>query len=991
MSSPPTFSSIDPVRGPPLTQLDPVGSRSSKHKPWGVPSPAPTWSDHTAGPNTSPAHSPMHQLLTPPADQRTPQLASSSSLDRYLSSGRSPVAASSSSASITGRPAGRFQTLSPPVSRSASGSAAHASRSQDNTTGDSEPLSARPGVSAHRHGSGSTSTRPAGFPSVPELSGPSAPLVLQSPAREPLVSVSESPSRRNAYSSSAPVNLSPPQAACLRYPLYLERSASPVPVPAQVQLQDPGSDIDDPSEAASAHSYQSMFQVQLTGRSGSTGESSRSQRHPYTKYITDDEAIEQARGQKRKPSYTHTISDDRHNKMRRSAEARLSGGSFPNYTTSQSQMPVQKRPDPMANMITITCFHPIVAQKSYGAEKRYFSPPPFVAIRGPLQNAPSQALEMNVITGRESGGSGDVESTQTQFLDGNFIATFRTLHVGGMSNRKRCQLRLTISDASTSDVPETVDALASRPFMAPQNPFYLLPMSVPTGARKWATFLSAPIAILSKPAKHMKSHDPSSITFGSTVSLYHRLNSQTARTKYVHINSARRMLETSGASWTPLVVERVDTPAGPGRPGGLSLPYTAPSFAEGFGSLPDPDPSLHTPRIAPLPQILDVRRLEVLAPVTFNSTITLFDPQTGVRSPPLIIKKVVNGHIKPDEPSFGDPLDPLNHLGASSTLRPLEPVGQLQKVAFMRPPQTYPRGRVATGTEPNMYWGTPPDSDEMMFGTPIQSGRPARAYRPRSRRLAAAMESQSQPEEPDEGLEELDDAVVWTIVSVTNFKYSYFASDPGRVIPPEVAAASVTPFPALRQEPFYRPQMHALQLLVDDFDQSLEIWVGSFGPLRVSLLRQGTDQQTRKMYDPRTWFEVKRPPVDQPAAEFAIGGGSLPERTASSVSPTASPDAQAGSSKTGPKPLRAKIPPALDVAKPQTVLQVDLPPILHLVRSCFRNEPAGNAVTDLPIIFMRTLDGTGFHSGKSIVVENILGEHCSRNDVAGWTVRVVSR
>ncbi|KZO95022.1 hypothetical protein CALVIDRAFT_528396 [Calocera viscosa TUFC12733] len=935
-----------------------------------------TWSDQVPGPNTpSPSPSPSPSPLPPP---RPPE-ASFDRGNRVLASpARSPAPASSYSASGN-RPAARpSQALSPPASGPAPAPASHSRDSATTTitTTADTAVASRADLAAH-HGSGSTPLRSSGFLSVPNTPGP-APAPAPAPTREPAPASSDN---TNSSPAPGPANLSP--SARPRYPLYLERSASPV--------QDPGSDHDNPSEAASAHSYQSMFQVQLTG--SSQGETSRSARRPqHPAYLTDDEAIEHARGQKRKGSYTYSTPEDRHGKMRRSSDTHPPPVGSPSYSASQSQSPLPPRPDPTSSMVTITCYHPTVAQKSYGAEKRYFSPPPFVAIRGPVQSPPSQALEMNVVTGRETGGAGDVESAQAQFLDGNLMATFRTLHVGGLSNRKRCQLRLTISDASTADSPDTVEALANRPFSAPQNAFYALPTNVPPGARKWATFLSAPIAILSKPAKHMKSHDPSSITFGSTVSLYHRLNSQTARTKYVHINAGRRVLETSGASWTPLVVERVDTPTGPGRPGGLTLPFTAPSFEDGFGSLPPPDASGHTPRIPPLPQILDVRRLEVLTPVTFNSTVTLYDPQTGVRSPPLIIKKVVNGHIKPDQPSFADPLDPLNQLGSVSTLMPLEPVGQLQKVAFMRPPQTYPRGRGPTANEPNMYWGTPPDSDEMMFGTPIQSGRPARAYRPRSRRIAAAIESQPQAEEPEEGLEELDDAVVWTIVSVTNFKYSYFATEPNRIISPSAAASAVTPFPALRQEPFYRPQTHSLQLLVDDFDRTLEIWVGSFGPLHVTILRHGqADAQGRKLYDPRTWFENKRQPADQPAAEFAIGGGSLPDRSTTPVSPTSSPDARAGPSKTGPKPLRAKIPPALDVAKPQTVLQVELPPILDIVHACFRNDPTNTVQTDLPIIFMRTVDGTGFHSGKSIVVENILGEHYSRNEVAGWTVRVVSR
>ncbi|KZT61039.1 hypothetical protein CALCODRAFT_506461 [Calocera cornea HHB12733] len=939
-----------------------AGSAASKERACLMP----TWSDHGPGPSTpSPAPSPRPPeasldrgtRLLPPVT-RSPGPASLPS-----ASGNKPAAL----------PSAPSPALSPPVSGRVPASARQSRDNSSNisTSTTAEPAPARADLAAHHHGGGRTP----GFLSVPNTPGPA-------PTREAVPApTAPASSSHHTNSSPPPANISP--SARPRYPLYLERSASPV--------QDPGSDHDNPSEAASAHSYQSMFQVQLTGTS--QGESSRAARRPpYPAYITDDEAIEHARGQKRKGSYTYATPEDRHGKMRRSSDSRPPPLGSPSYSASQSPLP--PRPDPTSSMVTITCYHPTVAQKSYGAEKRYFSPPPFVSIRGPVQNPPSQALEMNVVSGRESGGTGDVESAQAQFLDGSLMATFRTLHVGGLSNRKRCQLRLTISDASTADAPETVEALANRPFSAPQNAFYALPTNVPPGARKWATFLSAPIAILSKPAKHMKSHDPSSITFGSTVSLYHRLNSQTARTKYVHINAGRRVLETSGASWTPLVVERVDTPAGPGRPGGLTLPFTAPSFEDGFGSLPPPDATGQAPRIPPLPQILDVRRLEVLAPVTFNSTVTLYDPQTGVRSPPLIIKKVVNGHIKPDEPAFADPLDPLHQLGSSSTLVPLEPVGQLQKVAFMRPPHAHPRGRGQAGSEPNMYWGTPPDSDEMMFGTPIQSGRPARAYRPRSRRIAAAIDSQPHAEETEEGLEELDDAVVWTIVSVTNFKYSYFASEPNRVIPPSVAASAVTPFPALRQEPFYRPQTHSLQLLVDDFDRSLEIWVGSFGPLRVTILRQGqADSQGRKLYDPRTWWETKRPPADQPAAEFAIGGGSLPDRSGTPASPTSSPDVRAGAgpSKTGPKPLRAKIPPALDVAKPQTVLQVDLPPILDIVHACFRNDPTNNVQTDLPIIFMRTVDGTGFHSGKSIVVENILGEHYSRNDVAGWTVRVVAR
>ncbi|CDH49955.1 transcription factor [Lichtheimia corymbifera JMRC:FSU:9682] len=236
----------------------------------------------------------------------------------------------------------------------------------------------------------------------------------------------------------------------------------------------------------------------------------------------------------------------------------------PKMRKTTSVQPGQRGPPPIPYgqpMTTLTCLHAAVAQKSYGSEKRFLCPPPVVSVAHP--RLPESHISMAIIS-----ENGERPLEQRTLLDEHLSGSFKYLHVTGTAKAKQFSLRVSLSSSHHHQ---------------PQP---------------YATFVSNPISIISKPSKKTaKARNVSTcILANAPVSLFNRINSQTVRTKY--LTSDGKRLCAKNATWSAFDIILV-------RP-----PY------------------------APCPM-----------PVTYGAEIILRDTSTGIQSPPVILRKVDKGRI----------------------------------------------------------------------------------------------------------------------------------------------------------------------------------------------------------------------------------------------------------------------------------------------------------------------------------------------------------
>ncbi|KAG0280400.1 hypothetical protein BGZ96_001570 [Linnemannia gamsii] len=324
---------------------------------------------------------------------------------------------------------------------------------------------------------------------------------------------------------------------------------------------------------------------------------------------------------------THTSEDPRNTKVRRSIHDLLDTTSDSQAVTRSfnmtpmvegirgltSMLPVMSSTEmSRSNTVkktTVTCYHAAVAQKSYGSEKRFLCPPPFVQIQGDPSDPTSVALSkvqvaMSVIC--ESGENSPLGQRST--LEDDQSSTFRYLYVSGTAKAKSFKLKIQVydrpclpngfvsGDAAQAQIAGQADADLPEPC---------------------ATFDSQPITIISKPSKKTaKARNVSScILAGSLVSLFNRINSQTVRTKYMSAQDGE--LCAKGSTWSAFTISIVAN--GP----------TSPSPTRNGAAK-----SHHRQPIQP-----------TAAPITYGAEIILTETATGLQSDRLIVCKVENGRI----------------------------------------------------------------------------------------------------------------------------------------------------------------------------------------------------------------------------------------------------------------------------------------------------------------------------------------------------------
>lgn len=292
----------------------------------------------------------------------------------------------------------------------------------------------------------------------------------------------------------------------------------------------------------------------------------------------------------------------------------------------------------------------------------------------------------------------------------------------------------------------------------------------------YASFFSSPISIISKPSKKTaKARNISTCLFtNSYVSLFNRINSQTVRTKYM--TSENKQLCAKHSSWSPFEIIVVRQPN----------------------------------------QTVNPDNHSVSVPITYGTEIILKDVNSGVSSPPLIIRKVDKGQIV---------------HGAYGLL------SQMQKIALQLSSSaaSNPLYLNANGTAMNLQ-----DSDN---GNVNHNTSAWVDFIP-SKQIAS---------NKNEKVELVDDYLCWTIVGISKFEYTFNEQQQPQqpqllqsqqimdrqLSPPPSPPRSIIPFPVISSVEYMSPS-HSLQLSGQNLMQSLpyarllEFWLGSHGPLPVT-------------------------------------------------------------------------------------------------------------------------------------------------------------
>ncbi|ORX50466.1 hypothetical protein DM01DRAFT_1408993 [Hesseltinella vesiculosa] len=239
---------------------------------------------------------------------------------------------------------------------------------------------------------------------------------------------------------------------------------------------------------------------------------------------------------------------------------------------------------PQRQTMTVTCYHAVVAQKSYGSEKRFLCPPPMVYLQQDQTQSP--LISLSVVADHQ-----DRPVEQHGYAQDHQPLSFKYLHVTGTAKTKQFMLKLNLQQG-----------VARAPF---------------------ASSFSHPISIISKPSKKTaKARNISSCIFTtSQVSLFNRINSQTVRTKYLTSDPATNQLCAKNLAWSAFDIILVKQPPPP-TPALANHQYH-------YHHLHQPSVSASGP------------------PLTYGSEIILKHP-SGVCTPRVIIRKVDKAMVTPD-------------------------------------------------------------------------------------------------------------------------------------------------------------------------------------------------------------------------------------------------------------------------------------------------------------------------------------------------------
>ncbi|EPQ60609.1 hypothetical protein GLOTRDRAFT_52937 [Gloeophyllum trabeum ATCC 11539] len=336
-------------------------------------------------------------------------------------------------------------------------------------------------------------------------------------------------------------------------------------------------------------------------------------------------------------------------------------------------------------------------------------------------------------------------------------------------------------------------------------------------------------------------------------------------------------------------------------------------------------------------------------PVTYGSEVILSDTNSGISTSPLLIRKVDKGRIIADDGG---------------------PVSQMQKIALQRVNPDGSRHYLsAAGPMP----GTPGVVAPPAPGMSQQAGtHPLVFSSPRIR------------DELKDGVrvisDEVDDYLCWTIVGISKFQYTFFDAFGQNSNIPEMP---ITPFPTLFTAPTYRHQNRSMDLTVSNFfyehpktrmQTPLDVYLGNLGPLRQRVY-QATPPGPLTAISPFVHTLTPSHPPQPPHPPM------LPQDGSSSS-----------------EPIFVAPPRFIPSGPVHTIVVVEMPPIPEIIKALEEdaappksddNQRAGDSSSgpsndrpvgplsaqisgrSLPLLFIRSYDGVGYHSGRTVTVENI--------------------
>ncbi|KAI0930485.1 hypothetical protein AcV5_007177 [Taiwanofungus camphoratus] len=329
-----------------------------------------------------------------------------------------------------------------------------------------------------------------------------------------------------------------------------------------------------------------------------------------------------------------------------------------------------------------------VAQKSYGTEKRFLCPPPTAIMIGnswwtdvvrrgeePKLCPPRVVIS---ISGEPAPQEGAIEWTG---------ATGKQFDVAdpptGTTYIGRCVgKQLFISDVD--EKKKKVEALVK----------IMAPSAEDEPERVIGTFPSRPIKVISKPSKKRQSAKNLElcINHGSTISLFHRLRSQTVSTKYLCVSGSGSSFK--GSDGAPLMGldgrGRAQTPSFIARTASWDpfIMYIVDVNKPAGGGDSPPPPPLQPEYPSPPPNAIPFTNNGSQIPIYYNQTVVLQCLTSGVVSPVLIIRKVdhqttvVGGGLQEGAKGIADHYCSLGEVCG-------DPVSQLHKIAF----EVYDPGR----------------------------------------------------------------------------------------------------------------------------------------------------------------------------------------------------------------------------------------------------------------------------------------------------------
>ncbi|EIW64316.1 uncharacterized protein TRAVEDRAFT_68154 [Trametes versicolor FP-101664 SS1] len=331
-------------------------------------------------------------------------------------------------------------------------------------------------------------------------------------------------------------------------------------------------------------------------------------------------------------------------------------------------------------------------------------------------------------------------------------------------------------------------------------------------------------------------------------------------------------------------------------------------------------------------------------PVTYGSEIVLADTVTGVQTAPLIIRKVDKGRIVNDDGG---------------------PVSQMQKIALQRLNSDGTRHYLSAA---GPIAGTPGVSAPSAPGLSNQAGtHPLLFQSPRVR------------EEVKDGArvitDEVDDYLCWTIVGISKFQYTFFDAFGLNNNVPELP---ITPFPTLFNTPVYRSQSNTLEMTAANFfyehpktrhQVPLDVYIGNIGPLRLRLYNHAATNQDNPFNPRQTFLPVPNNP-DKPD-DLMVAMNTEEDRRYNSLAAALNRNIHAL--------IVVEMPPVADIIK---ALREDaVPPPGEAAADSSQSDPSGQRTGDLvrdiagrslPLLFIRSYDGVGYHSGRVVAADNVL-------------------